>query len=39
MHGNLLTHEIAEEGFLIDFFGKDYEAYRERTGTGIPFIR
>ncbi|KAK3697264.1 farnesyl cysteine-carboxyl methyltransferase [Vermiconidia calcicola] len=28
----------AEEITLIDFFGKDYEQFRRRTGTGIPFI-
>ena len=36
---HLLTPLIAEERTLVDFFGKDYEAFRQRTGTGIPFIR
>ncbi|WPH02865.1 Hypothetical protein R9X50_00573300 [Acrodontium crateriforme] len=30
---------IAEEKSLVRFFGKDYEAFRERTRTGIPFVR
>ncbi|KAK5135518.1 hypothetical protein LTR08_005153 [Meristemomyces frigidus] len=30
---------IAEERKLVEFFGKDYEAFRRRTPTGIPFIR
>lgn len=29
----------AEERTLVEFFGKDYEAFRKRTPTGIPFIR
>lgn len=28
-----------EEVFLVRFFGDDYEAYRDRTGVWIPFIR
>lgn len=28
-----------EELTLVAFFGQDYVEYRERTGTGIPFIR
>lgn len=27
-----------EEGLLVDFFKEDYEKYRKRTITGIPFI-
>ncbi|KAK4546619.1 hypothetical protein LTR36_001836 [Oleoguttula mirabilis] len=30
---------IAEERTLVEFFGKDYEAFRKRTPTGIPLIR
>jgi protein-S-isoprenylcysteine O-methyltransferase len=30
--------DLAEERSLIEFFGKDYEAYRKSTMTGIPFI-
>ncbi|TKA29792.1 hypothetical protein B0A50_03156 [Salinomyces thailandicus] len=30
---------IAEEKTLMAFFGKDYEDFRKRTPTGIPFIR
>lgn len=29
----------AEEKTLVEFFGTDYEAYRRRTRTGIPFVR
>ena len=29
---------LAEERSLVEFFGKDYEAYRRSTMTGIPFI-
>ena len=29
---------IAEEITLVQFFANDYEEYRARTGTGIPFI-
>lgn len=28
-----------EEEDLVKFFGADYQRYRERVGTGIPFIR
>jgi protein-S-isoprenylcysteine O-methyltransferase Ste14 len=28
----------AEERSLVEFFGKDYEDYRKRTGVCIPFI-
>ena len=28
----------AEERYLVEFFGKDYENYRKRTMTGIPFV-
>lgn len=28
-----------EEKYLVDFFGKDYEDYRRRTPTLIPFIK
>lgn len=28
-----------EEEDLVKFFGADYQLYRERVGTGIPFIR
>lgn len=34
----LLTSTLAEERTLVEFFGKDYEGYRKRTMTGIPFI-
>jgi protein-S-isoprenylcysteine O-methyltransferase Ste14 len=30
--------DSAEERYLVEFFGKDYEDYRKRTMTGIPFI-
>jgi protein-S-isoprenylcysteine O-methyltransferase len=30
---------VAEEMTLVDFFGSDYEEYRKRTTTGIPFVR
>ncbi|KAI6812372.1 farnesyl cysteine-carboxyl methyltransferase [Hortaea werneckii] len=30
---------IAEESTLVKFFGEDYENFRKRTPTGIPFIR
>ncbi|KAI7154565.1 prenyl cysteine carboxyl methyltransferase-like protein Ste14 [Hortaea werneckii] len=30
---------IAEESTLVKFFGEDYEKFRKRTPTGIPFIR
>ncbi|KAF2720839.1 ICMT-domain-containing protein [Polychaeton citri CBS 116435] len=30
---------IAEEKTLVEFFGRDYEDFRRRTQTGIPFIR
>jgi len=33
------TRIYYEELALLDFFGKDYEAYRKRVGTGIPFIK
>jgi protein-S-isoprenylcysteine O-methyltransferase len=29
---------LAEERSLVEFFGKDYDAYRKSTMTGIPFI-
>jgi protein-S-isoprenylcysteine O-methyltransferase len=29
----------AEENALVLFFGQDYENYRRRVGTKIPFIR
>lgn len=29
---------IAEERALVQFFGQDYENYRHRVGTKIPFI-
>ena len=29
----------AEESTLVKFFGEDYENFRKRTPTGIPFIR
>lgn len=29
----------AEEKALVHFFGEDYENYRRRVGTKIPFIR
>ncbi|KAI9789658.1 MAG: hypothetical protein M1833_002275 [Piccolia ochrophora] len=33
-------HRISkEEEFLVDFFGKEYEEYKQRTTVGIPFIR
>lgn len=28
-----------EEQYLIEFFGKEYEDFKKRVGTGIPFIR
>lgn len=28
-----------EEQYLIEFFGTDYEDFKARVGTGIPFIR
>ena len=31
--------QVAEEMTLVDFFGSDYEEYRKRTPTGIPFVR
>lgn len=30
--------DLAEERSLVEFFGKDYDAYRKSTMTGIPFI-
>lgn len=35
----ILIEIAAEEKSLVRFFGKDYEAFRERTRTGIPFVR
>ena len=29
---------LAEESSLVEFFGKDYDAFRRSTMTGIPFI-
>ena len=34
-----INMSAAEEITLVDFFDKDYEEFRKRTGTGIPFIR
>ena len=34
----ILTSELAEERSLVEFFGRDYDAYRKSTMTGIPFI-
>lgn len=34
-----LTEHAAEERSLIQFFGKDYENYKDHARTGIPFIR
>ena len=28
-----------EERLLLGFFGPEYDAYQQRTGTGIPFVR
>ncbi|KAG1752685.1 Isoprenylcysteine carboxyl methyltransferase family-domain-containing protein [Suillus paluster] len=37
---NFFSRRIkAEEKALVNFFGKDYETYRRRVGTNIPFIR
>lgn len=30
---------VGEEKHLVEFFGVEYERFRERTPTGIPFIR
>jgi len=27
-----------EEKYLVEFFGDEYRGYRERVGTGLPFI-
>lgn len=42
---SLICHETsannvdtAEERHLVEFFGKDYENYRKKTMTLIPFI-
>jgi protein-S-isoprenylcysteine O-methyltransferase len=29
---------LGEEKALVKFFGKDYEDYRRRVGTKIPFV-
>lgn len=34
-----LTIVTAEEKQLVSFFGQDYENFRKRTPTGIPFIK
>jgi protein-S-isoprenylcysteine O-methyltransferase Ste14 len=34
----LILFEV-EEKFLVNFFGKQYEDYKKRAGTMIPFIR
>lgn len=33
-----LTRLVAEERYLIRFFGEDYLRYKKRTGVGIPLI-
>jgi protein-S-isoprenylcysteine O-methyltransferase len=35
---SILTSDLAEERSLVEFFGRDYHAYRKSTMTGIPFI-
>lgn len=35
----LLLAPAAEEASLVAFFGKDYEEYRRKVPSGIPFVR
>jgi len=37
---SFFRHRVAfEESTLVAFFGREYEEYQRRTGTGLPFIR
>lgn len=33
-----MNYETDEEQDLVKFFGDDYRNYRQKVGTGIPFI-